>query len=591
MEQQPVADKNNGGFSGRIADLFSNNRQALIEKLQADVQRLEKENRGLNTYVANLERDGDRLAQAAATADSIKYSIHEPFAMYDKDLVLIYVNDSFTRVTGYAQVDLIHKKKITEVVRTPEIIELIHATISSSQQIVNYEAGFADISGKIVIGLFNGGARQSSIGEVVGGYAIIRDISHLRALVNNIREVSKGIVHADAVEKRLAQGMELAAAVAEEADANGAAALKDKVSVDLNAVFRALLAELRKLTIQARIISKGDLYNPILKESVMGELGEAFSIMNTTLFHLAKSLERQASGDLSVEVAFTNEKDILNATFLMMTKNLRTLIQSISASATIVTDSSTGLSHTCEQSMHTITQLANTISQISTITAQVAQNSQTASTSAQQADISTQKGRDSIKRLADKLKTIKETVEVSTEAMSGLALHSTQIGNIVQVITKIADQTNLLSLNAAIEAARAGEAGRGFAVVADEVRKLAESSSKSASDIARIIEEVSLSTKRVSDMSMQAKKEVDEGSALMATAEMQFASIATAIENASRQISSIAASTEETAASAEETTAASEEQTAAMEKIAASASQLSTVARSVQDAAGKFKLN
>lgn len=186
------------------------------------------------------------------------------------------------------------------------------------------------------------------------------------------------------------------------------------------------------------------------------------------------------------------------------------------------------------------------------------------------------------------------TRQVNT-AITELAAKANEIGNIVNVITGIADQTNMLALNAAIEAARAGEAGKGFAVVADEVRKLAESSTASARRISVIISEIQNKVEQVkehSDTSIHAVKDQqeaiegtksafekirNESDLVVENIELISESadtILNAVEEIVQVMESTAASSQQSAAGTEEISASTEEQTAAIEEVAQIAGSL-----------------
>ncbi len=354
--------------------------------------------------------------------------------------------------------------------------------------------------------------------------------------------------------------------------------------------------EIEKLNAEKNIKSQEKFAYTIMILSLVLVLILAFTLsrlITKPLHRITKAAGKIAGGDLTQEPISVKNNDELGdlaKVFNNMSASLRKIIENISEQSMIISGSSATLAQVSGQSSQTVAQLSSTISQISTATSSVAQNSHSSSTSAQATDEATKTGKKSILELVGKMQTIQGAVEKGALAMESLSSRSSQIGAIVKVITKIADQTNLLSLNAAIEAARAGEAGRGFAVVADEVRQLAESSSKSAEEISRIIAEVQKNTGEAATASQYGKTEVAAGVALIETASENFDNISTQIEKIAKQMEQIAAAAQETAASSEEVTATSEEQSAAVEKIASSAKELADSSKILQDIVSKFKV-
>lgn len=206
---------------------------------------------------------------------------------------------------------------------------------------------------------------------------------------------------------------------------------------------------------------------------------------------------------------------------------------------------------------------------------------------------------------------IDRIVQEAVSKVEGLNSQSQEISKLVEVIDGIANQTNLLALNAAIEAARAGEQGKGFAVVADEVRKLAEQVSLSVTDISSIVTRIQGETTNVTMSLQSGYEEVKKGSAQITNTGETFDSIATAVnrmstniqgitenlhgiasktEHINRSIDEIAAITEESAAGVEQTTATIEETAGTMEEIANSTEQLASEAEKLNTQVKQFKL-
>ncbi len=310
---------------------------------------------------------------------------------------------------------------------------------------------------------------------------------------------------------------------------------------------------------------------------------------------------------------------------------LRDLVQKIKESSAAVSDSSQNLAVSADQvgavtmeistSMQHISQGAElqavkvqetseAVKDIAQAIQELAPRAQTAAEVSEKAVDLAKNGKDATIDAIKKMGRAQEVTARSAEAVRSLENRSAEIGRIVDMITTIADQTNLLSLNAAIEAARAGESGRGFAVVADEIRKLADESAKAAEKIAALITEVQADTKTAAGAMEEGTAEVAAGAQVVREAGEALKSILSTADETARTsediaaglqkqaqnaevvdhaVTDIAAIVEENAAGAEETAAATEEQTASMQEINGWAQELARMAVALEKSTNAFK--
>jgi methyl-accepting chemotaxis protein len=197
-----------------------------------------------------------------------------------------------------------------------------------------------------------------------------------------------------------------------------------------------------------------------------------------------------------------------------------------------------------------VAQIATSMEEMSMTVNEVARNTTNASDSAIKVAQNAHDGQKIVSQAVREMQRVAEIVRSSATIVGNLGMKSEKIGEIVNVITEIADQTNLLALNAAIEAARAGEQGRGFAVVADEVKRLAEGTVASANQIRTMVSEIQAETQQAVASIESGKVEAEKSEQSSAQVEESLASIVHSIEEIKNVITQIATASEEQAATA-----------------------------------------
>ncbi|WP_342437505.1 methyl-accepting chemotaxis protein [Paenibacillus sp. FSL L8-0436] len=353
------------------------------------------------------------------------------------------------------------------------------------------------------------------------------------------------------------------------------------------------------------------------------------------LTKLSSSVNNVAKGDLTREPLLFKSKDeigTLARDFNEMTSSLRYLITQVNDTSMLVASSSQELSSSAQETNrageHSVnvtleladgahTQLENlegsykAVQDMSRFITEIADNADSAMNNAASNALKARTGREAMDSTTSQMQVVSGSITNLSAIIDTLASHSKEIESIVSTIASIAEETNLLSLNAAIEAARAGEEGRGFAVVAGSVRKLAERSAKSAGQIGDLVSLIVNQMDKAGETMRRSTDEMQQGREMIMSAGQSFSEIEVSVSDMSSQsqqisetvrelalisdglvtaIQNIVAVSNQTAEGAETLSASSQEQLAAMQEVESSAAFLSSLAEKLQVLVENFKI-
>ncbi len=276
--------------------------------------------------------------------------------------------------------------------------------------------------------------------------------------------------------------------------------------------------------------------------------------ITTPLASGADVANRLARGDLAVQVQVSgsDETSQLMSAMKTMTDNLRTIIGQVSSTSSQVAAAANQLHSTAEQiatGSEEVAAQAGTVAtageEMSATSGDIAQNCQMAAEGAHRAADTARNGAEVVERTVAVMGQIAQNVQASAKTVESLGARSDQIGAIIGTIEDIADQTNLLALNAAIEAARAGEQGRGFAVVADEVRALAERTTRATKEIGEMIKAIQKETKGAVIAMEAGVHQVETGTVEAARSGEALRDILEQVNDVAMQVNQIATAAEE----------------------------------------------
>jgi methyl-accepting chemotaxis protein len=325
-----------------------------------------------------------------------------------------------------------------------------------------------------------------------------------------------------------------------------------------------LATSFKKMTLSIKNVN--DMLNEE-KNSIAMKVEEAVRESEDQKKYLAQSVERIlhemnrfADGDLTVRLNVEKDDEIgkLYGGFNMAIENIQSMLVKVSESVAATASASSQISSSTEEmaagaqeQSAQATEVAGSVEEMTKTILETTKNSSNAAEYAKEAGTIANEGGKVVAETIQGMNRIAETVKKSAETVQALGKSSDEIGKIIQVINDIADQTNLLALNAAIEAARAGEQGRGFAVVADEVRKLAERTTTATKEIAAMIKQIQSDTSLAVGSMDEGTKEVEKGKRLTDKAGESLQKIIKAADRVVDVVTQVAAASEEQSTAAE----------------------------------------
>lgn len=375
-------------------------------------------------------------------------------------------------------------------------------------------------------------------------------------------------------------------------------------------ILRSLLAETNSLTHAARegkLHVRGDVhkYNGGYRDIIDG-INKTLDAIVTPIQESSDALSAMATGDLTVRMSGDYKgdhqliKNNVNSVAESLGAALRDVSEVVAATASASAEISSSTEEMAAGAQEQNSQTAEVAGAIEQMTATIHENSKSARQALETAKKARQVAEDGgnvVHETVHGMNRIAEVVRKSAGTVQALGKSSNQIGEIIQVIDDIADQTNLLALNAAIEAARAGEQGRGFAVVADEVRKLAERTTKATKEIAMMIKKIQADTVGAVQSMEEGTHEVDKGIELAHHAGSSLEEIMTVVSQLTDMATQIASASEDQSSAAEQISknvegisSVTHESAAGTQQIARAAEDLNQLTNQLQRLVAQFKI-
>jgi len=366
---------------------------------------------------------------------------------------------------------------------------------------------------------------------------------------------------------------------------------------------RLIAVPLQAITGVAERVAAGDLTVRVESEGRSDEVGalqRAFRTMVEKLHTFSLAAERVAAGDLTVRVEAgdrSNEVDTLQRALRIMIENLREMNRELREGFGILASSSTEILATVSQVAASASETATAVSETSTTAEEVKQTAHLSNQKAKAVQETAQKaaavsetGRKAVTETIEVMNRIREQMESIAESVVRLSEQGQTIGEIIATVNDLAEQSNLLAVNAAIEATRAGEYGRGFAVVAQEVKSLAEQSRQATTLVRTILMEVQKATSAAVMATEQGTKAVAAGVKQATDAGDSIRALASTVGEAAQAATQIAASSQQQLVGMDQIASAIANIRQATTQNMAGSKQLEASAQNLQELGGRLKV-
>lgn len=581
----------------------------------------------INQYRASIDKDG-KLFEERIVSEEVKDAF-EHFLSTRKDYLyhvenlykLARINndaESFAYLNGDMrkaadeEMDAIQKLNDMKVAEAKKMADMNTAQANSATTIM-----IILLSAGVVLSIFLGLFISNYISK---GVLLIKDrMSSLETVcINNLEKGSNQLSEGDLNIKIVTGTLPIEVKAKDELGAlsENVNAVIAKTQATVDSVDKAV-STIKEVIVESNGLVKAALdgnlekrgntskFKGSYKELVEG-LNNTFDAVVRPINESKEVLARAASGDLTSKMKgeYTGDYELLKSSINQLTTAMSSALHEVSEAVQATASAANEISASSEQmatgaheQSQQTTEVASAVEELSKTIIETTKSANLASDTLKKATSTARSGGEIVNKTIEGMNRIAEVVISSSSTIEALGQSSNQIGEIIQVIDDIADQTNLLALNAAIEAARAGEQGRGFAVVADEVRKLAERTTKATKEIAGMIKKIQQDTTDAVTSIKRGTDEVQIGKELAVKSGQALEEIIIEAGNASDLSMQTVAANEQMSASAEQISRSMEgissvtqESAASTEQIARTAEDLNKLTLNLQELVGRFKL-